>query len=134
MAEHQARGAGPRGGRRARTDECAVTLQAEAVYVELQQQQIACGPGTRGAYTRRRGRHELSAEWEAVANPVWRGGRIFFRCGQCRRRATRLYLPVRSAWLACRRCWNLAYPTQWNTYPDARRARHKCERRTRITD
>ena len=55
---------------------------------------------------------------EVVANAVWRRGRLFFRCGPCQRRATRLYVPVVGLEPRCRRCWGLSYSSQsWSYKP-----------------
>ena len=37
---------------------------------------------------------------------------VIVSCHQCRRSATRLYLPREDSWLACRRCWGLTYSSR----------------------
>lgn len=54
--------------------------------------------------------------WEVRKNAIWRFGRVFLRCSQCSRRVTRLYLPTRGSWLACRTCWGLSYASRQNSY------------------
>ena len=55
---------------------------------------------------------------EVLTNAVWRRGRLFFRCGHCQRRATRLYVPVAGLEPRCWRCWGISYESQsWNYKP-----------------
>ena len=61
----------------------------------------------------------LSADWELRANAVWRHGRLFFRCPECTRLATRLYVPCEDAGAACRRCWGLTYDSRRENYKSA---------------
>jgi predicted RNA-binding Zn-ribbon protein involved in translation (DUF1610 family) len=42
-----------------------------------------------------------------------RGSRPWFRCPNCGRRAGKLYLPVGGRHFMCRRCYDLAYESQW---------------------
>jgi hypothetical protein len=37
---------------------------------------------------------------------------VFLKCARCERRCTRLYLPLATSSLACRRCWGLSYTSQ----------------------
>jgi hypothetical protein len=58
--------------------------------------------------------------WEVRQNAVWRRGRVFLRCPRCQRCCTRLYLPLETLWLACRRCWGLTYVSrQLQNYKDS---------------
>lgn len=107
------------GRRRARVGQCAAILGAEFVYGQLICEGQAFGPGFRAtfAWTPAGG---SGASWdiavEVLANAVWRRGRLFFRCGHCRRRATRLYIPVARLEPRCRRCWGLSYESQSWSY------------------
>ena len=58
----------------------------------------------------------LAFRWHVRPNAVWRFGRVFLECPRCNSRVTRLYVPTSEAWLACRRCWGLSYPSQKQTY------------------
>ncbi len=103
------------GGRRVRTSECEMQIRSETVYIELlkqaaQGQQL--GPGSRGTVTYQWNGRELVANWEVLANSVWRFGRVFFRCSRCRRLCTRLYVPLENLDFGCRRCWGLSYASQ----------------------
>jgi hypothetical protein len=69
-------------------------------------------PGDRGTATYAVEDQEFTISWELRPNAVWRHGRLFLRCPCCRRRCTRLYLPLSSSWLACRRCWGLSYESR----------------------
>jgi hypothetical protein len=109
------------GPRRARVGQCVAILAAELVYGNLVCQAHSFGPGWRAALTWSPHGTKGPA-WkcraEVVANAVWRRGRLFFRCNQCGRRATRLYVPVMNLEPRCRRCWGLAYESQsWSYKP-----------------
>lgn len=88
-------------------------LKAEDAYTALLLDDASgVRPGERGATTYTLGGREVTASWEVRQNAVWRRGRVFLRCPKCDQRCTRLYLPRRDSWLACRRCWGLTYPSQ----------------------
>ena len=77
------------GPRRVRVNECWHVLKAENL-----------------------GGRKAETHWEIVQNAVWRRGRVFLRCPRCSGRCTRLYLPLETSWLACRKCWGLTYPSR----------------------
>ena len=59
------------------------------------------------------------AAFEVRPHPIWRRGRVFFRCASCGRLATRMYLPPGGGGLRCRRCWGLSYESQkWSYHGD----------------
>jgi hypothetical protein len=98
------------GPRRVRTGECCAVLKAEDVYTALLADDAArLRPGSRGTGTISVAGRNHTAWWEVRSNAVWRRGRVFLLCGRCDRRCTRLYLPLETSWLACRRCWGLTY-------------------------
>lgn len=99
------------GRRRVRVEECAATLRAEIVYDQMIREGSAFAPGSRAtlSWTPHKDGFDWTIEAEVVRNAVWRRGRVFLRCRQCRQRATRLYVPVVSAEPRCRRCWGLSY-------------------------
>jgi hypothetical protein len=102
--------AGRWGPRRTRVSECFSVLRAEELYTALLKDNAqAVAPGARGKATYTPGAREVTASWEIRQNRVWRRGRVFLKCPRCAGRCTRLYLPVRDSWLACRRCWGLTY-------------------------
>src|SRR5229473_1410253 len=64
--------------------------------------------------------HRWSLKVEVLPNPIWRRGRLFYRCPACGRRATRLYVPFSGLQPRCRRCWGLSYESQsWSYEGDA---------------
>jgi hypothetical protein len=98
------------GPRRTRVEECWSYLQAEQVYDWLLAEDATnAAPGTRGtvAYTVKDRRFTVT--WELRSNAVWRHGRLFLQCARCGERCTRLYVPLSTSWIACRRCWGLSY-------------------------
>lgn len=98
------------GPRRVRVTECHTVMRAEAAYTWLlRENPAATRPGASGAATFTVADRFHTFEWELRSNAVWRAGRMFLRCPQCRSRCTRLYLPIETAWLACRTCWGLSY-------------------------
>ena len=85
-------------------------LRAEDVYtVLLEDNSSAVRPGAKGRSTYTVEGRQFAAGWEVRQNVVWRRGRVFLQCPRCDTRCTRLYLPLRDSWLACRRCWGLTY-------------------------
>lgn len=105
------------GRRRTRVTECWAALRAEDNYTALlRDDATAVKPGARGTVTWTIGSgaesRSVSVGWEIRANGVWRRGRVFLACPRCDRRCTRLYLPLRDSWLACRRCWGLTYASR----------------------
>ena len=85
------------GRRRARVDECWRILRAEEAYDQFLRERVALKPGWRATV-----RVQIPIEdskfvspWslkvEVLPNPIWRRGRLFYRCPACGRRATRLY-------------------------------------------
>jgi hypothetical protein len=88
-------------------------LRAEDIYNSLlmdpkcKPQPEACGAATVTV-----GERELAVTWELRPNAVWRRGRLFLWCLACRRRCTRLYLPLKDSWMGCRRCWGLSYQSR----------------------
>lgn len=105
------------GPRRARVEECQA-LAAELVYHQMVCNGSTFGPGARATLTWTPNGSAVSwtVEVEIVANAVWRRGRLFLRCRHCRRRATRLYVPVADVEPRCRRCWGLSYETRSWSY------------------
>ena len=106
------------GPRRLHVSQCLATLRAEDVYDDLMRQgKAGVGPGWRGTPEIR---SASGAVWtvavEIRANPIWRIGRLFFRCSGCDRLATRLYVPVERLDPRCRRCWGLNYRSQSENY------------------
>ena len=91
-------------------------------------------PGGRGTAIYSLGARQLSAAWTIRANAVWRRGRVFLTCDHCNRNSTRLYVPTRDSWLACRRCWGLTYTSRtlhnykdsiWGAEPSQRPFKHR---------
>ncbi len=107
------------GRRRARVEHCAEILLAEAAYEQLLGEGTKFGPGSRFTRTWMPG-DPSGPSWpvavEVVANAVWRRGRVFFRCGHCEQRGTRLYVPIAGLEPRCRRCWGLSYECQSWSY------------------
>jgi hypothetical protein len=106
------------GRRRARVGQCAAILAAELVYDKLVREGATLAPGWRAVLAWKP--DGSGASWdvgaEVLANAVWRRGRLFLRCSHCRRRATRLYVPVVGLEPRCRRCWGLSYESQSWSY------------------
>ena len=69
-------------------------------------------PAAKGTSTYTVQGRDFTACWEVRQNAVWRRGRVFLKCPRCERRCTRLYLPLATSWLACRRCWGLTYASR----------------------
>jgi hypothetical protein len=98
------------GPRRTRVNECWSLLRAEDIYgALLKEVPVRIRPGAAGTATYTVEGRQFTASWEVRQNAVWRRGRVFLRCSRCDRRCTRLYLPLETSWLACRRCWGLSY-------------------------
>lgn len=108
------------GRRRVRVTECAGQVRAEDVYTALVRDNTnTVAPGAAGTLDYILAGQTRSAGWEVRPNAVWRRGRVFLRCPMCSQRCTRLYLPLISSWLACRRCWGLTYASrQKRNYKD----------------
>lgn len=88
-------------------------LKAEDAYtVILREEPSRAHPGATGAVTV----FGQEVEWEIRDNRIWRFGRLFLRCPACDGLATRVYLPVSGASLACRDCWGLSYRSRRNSY------------------
>lgn len=88
-------------------------LKAEDAYtVILREEPSRAHPGATGAVTV----FGQEVEWEIRDNRIWRFGRLFLRCPVCDRPATRVYLPLLGAGLACRLCWGLSYRSRRNSY------------------
>jgi len=108
------------GPRRVHVGECAAVLTAERAYDELLRQESVIRPGCRfvlgWTLPDSTGIRDVVAE--LLPNAVWRCGRLFFRCGRCSRRATRLYVPTAGLEPRCRRCWGLSYQTQSWSYKE----------------
>ena len=101
------------GRRRTRVTECWAVLRAEEVYTGLLKDNAeAVAPGALGTAIYTVGGRKVTANWEIRQNAVWRRGRVFLRCSRCSLLCTRLYLPLRDSWLACRRCWGLTYTSR----------------------
>lgn len=61
----------------------------------------------------------LNLLWVLRSNRLWRGGRVFLLCPDCRRPAARLYLVTADMPSpACRTCLSLAYESQTRNYRD----------------
>jgi hypothetical protein len=110
-----------RGRRRVRVTECWSVLRAEDLYTALiRDRQGRTQPGARGTSTFTVGGRTLAAPWEVRQNALWRFGRVFLRCERCALRCTRLYVPLETSDLACRRCWGLTYASRTlNNYKDS---------------
>ena len=107
------------GRRRTRVTECWAVLRAEDVYTSLLRGPEPVAAGEHGEVAWTLGERSFTVAFEIRANRVWRHGRVFLRCPQCSRRATRLYVPTATAWAACRRCWGLTYQSRTqNNYKD----------------
>ncbi len=109
------------GPRRARVEQCVAALAAELVYDDLIRAGTALTPGW-CAVRRWTPKDGSGRTWEisieVVANAVWRCGRLFLRCPNCDRWATRLYVPAEGLEPRCRRCWGLSYESQsWSYKP-----------------
>lgn len=103
-----------------RVTQCLAVLRAEDVYTSLLRDKPDMKAGGHGNLSFTIAGRSHTAEWELSQNAVWKHGRVFFRCPQCSRRATRLYVPVATSWLACRRCWGLTYSSrQTANYKDS---------------
>ena len=109
------------GPRRTRTTECWSRLTAEDVYTALlHDDRSKVRPGASGTATLTVEGRRHTAKWEVRQNAVWRFGRVFLKCPRCDGRCTRLYLPLETSWLACRRCWGLSYVSrQLSNYRDS---------------
>lgn len=106
--------AGRWGRRRAHVSQCACVWRAETLYDALLADG-SCQPGVRGSASAWIGKQRWVVGFEVRPNPVWRWGRVFFRCPHCTGRCTRLYAPLRDLQPRCRRCWGLSYESQqWN--------------------
>jgi hypothetical protein len=98
------------GPRRTRVSECSFVLRSEDLYTALLRSNAAAvKPGALGTLTYHFSGRTVSASWEVRQNAVWRRGRVFLGCPRCSQRCTRLYMPLPTSWLACRRCWGLTY-------------------------
>jgi len=107
------------GRRRTRVTECWAVLRAEDVYTSMLRGPEPVAAGSHGNLTWAPGGRSFTADFEIRENRLWRHGRVFLRCSRCSRLATRLYLPTDTAWLACRQCWGLTYPSRThNNYRD----------------
>lgn len=111
------------GRRRARVNQCWATLRAEAVYDQFLRERVAAlKPGWRATVRVqiRIADSNAVSPWsldvEVLPNPIWRRGRLFYRCPACARRASRLYVPLSELQPRCRRCWGLNYASQGWTY------------------
>jgi hypothetical protein len=101
------------GRRRTRVTECWTILKAEDFYTQLLREDAAkVRPGAAGSAIYTLKAEVYRVEWEVRENSVWRRGRVFWRCPRCRRRCTRVYLPLETSWPACRRCWGLTYSSR----------------------
>src|SRR5205823_263889 len=96
--------------------EHCVTLRAEMVYHQALGAGEPLRPGARLIVTCSVHNRAWQFDAELIANPIWRHGRLFFRCPHCRRRATRLYVPLEGGQPRCRRCWGLNYVSQSWSY------------------
>jgi hypothetical protein len=109
------------GRRRVRVGQCATIFAAELVYDKLIREGVVFGPGWCSvlAWTPKSSSDTCwEIDVEVIANAVWRRGRLFFRCANCRRRATRLYIPIAGLEPRCRQCWYLSYESQsWSYKP-----------------
>jgi hypothetical protein len=106
------------GPRRARVSQCWSVLRTELVYTQLLKAGTKVEPAWSATLQVTVGARTWSVAIEVRENAVWRCGRLFFRCALCRRRATRLYVPVETAEPRCRRCWGLSYESQSWSYHD----------------
>jgi hypothetical protein len=94
------------GPRRVRVTECAVVITAESVYdMLLRDDPSKVKPGARVRLETTFGNVSVVVS----PNAVWRRGRVFLVCVHCDRRSTRLYAPLATSSLRCRRCWGLSY-------------------------
>jgi hypothetical protein len=107
-----------------RVDECWSILRAEAVYDQFLRERVALKPGWRASVRVEipiedsKAVYRWSLKVEGLPNPIWRRGRLFYRCPACDRRATRLYVPFSGLQPRCRRCWGLNYESQsWSYKP-----------------
>ena len=109
------------GPRRVRVEQCLV-LRAEDVYDRLILQRMGPSPGRRGTAHLVVPNSPIGGwpvAFEVRPHPIWRRGRVFFRCASCGRLATRMYLPPSGGGLRCRRCWGLSYESQkWSYHGD----------------
>jgi hypothetical protein len=115
--------AGRWGRKRVTVSQCCAVLAAEDVYTRLLRDAVRpdsltrMRPGASGYVDwSRPGGHAEPVGWELRPNAVWRFGRLFLTCPRCLRRATRVYVPTRDAWIACRRCWGLTYGSRRESY------------------
>jgi hypothetical protein len=110
---------GAQRGCRRRTSECWWIVRAQQLSEFLIRHATAVGPGRGGTIEVRvlveGSDYELSTCNVTVhvqADPLWRKGRVVFRCPGCLKRATRLYVPVSGRQPRCRRCWGLSSECQ----------------------
>lgn len=104
---------GRRGPRRVRVTECVSVIRAEAIYAALVRDGkpgVRAGAQGSALFTLDGEGHTLL--WEVRDNAVWRHGRVFLNCPSCRRRCSRLYVPLRTSAPACRACWGLTYASK----------------------
>jgi hypothetical protein len=88
------------GPRRTRVSECYSVLRAEDMYTEvLKLNALRIRPGAAGTVEFTVEGRTHVAQWEVRQNAVWRHGRVFLQCSRCKRRCTRLYLPLATSWL-----------------------------------
>lgn len=106
------------GRRRVRVEQCAATLTAEGVYGHLVCDRVPFRPWSRLTISWLP--PSCGAAWridvDVRPNAVWRRGRMFLGCPRCRRRVTRLYIPVAACEPRCRRCYGLNYESQSWSY------------------
>lgn len=70
-------------------------LTAEEVYTELiRLNPDEMRPGVHGTADFGIADRTYRVEWQIRPNSVWRFGRVFLTCPECRRLATRVYLPA----------------------------------------
>jgi len=95
--------------RKRRVSECFAVVRAEDSYKTLQ--------GAKPLYRELQARVRFPdasrrIRAELRSHPIWRHGRLFYRCSRCGRRCTRLYVPCPGDQVACRICHRLTYFTQ----------------------
>jgi hypothetical protein len=106
-------------GQRWTVTECHSIFKAEDVYTLLLREDPSLSPERGGMLTTVGDARAYECRFRVVPNAVWRSGRVFLSCPVCERPCTRLYLPLKDSWLACRQCWGLTYRSrQQNNYKD----------------
>lgn len=100
------------GRRRVRVNQCWLILRAEETYDAIPESVTK----EHHTFTVRCDGGQWRVTAELRPNPIWRLGRLFYRCSQCGNLATRLYVPRPELDMRCRTCWGLSYESKSWSY------------------